>query len=306
MQLLSHTAQSMATSPGSPHELVQSHEGLFFEKVGPPSLANVSYLHLSPISIDRHMSASAALVASLVCGVRVAPTAKRLILVRHGAVNLEKSDPKIKPGGFYGGNVDVPLSAIGEAEALAAAKQIAAEYSGEVNGIWASPMRRALFGARAVGTALAVKQSEGAEWTPPMEIVTHDAFREVDRGPIGEGWTNLTPDEIEARDGPNAMEKFAMEEVPGAFKAINGGEGFCDLRERVLKQRDEVLKALPLGGTGVIVSHLWVTRSMVGESMGEPNPLKVDIPTASISVVDYPDGAKPIVVCAGVKPVLEE
>ena len=38
-----------------------------------------------------------------------------------------------------------------------------------------------------------------------MDISTSDAFIEIDRGPIGTGWTDLTPDEIEARDGPGAI-----------------------------------------------------------------------------------------------------
>lgn len=213
--------------------------------------------------------------------------------MRHGAVDRARAEPPIKPGGFYGGNVDVPLSEIGEAEAIAAAKQIAAEYQmDDVQAIWSSPMRRALFGARAVGTALAIAASEcpGASWKPPLEIATFDAFREVDRGPIGQGWTDLTAEEIEARDGPDAIEKFALEKRPGAFKAVNGGEGFCDLRTRVLKQRDAMLSQLPPGGTGVVVSHMWVTRAIVGEALCEPNPMKVDIPTASISILDYPEG----------------
>ena len=254
---------------------------------------------------------------STTCASSVAPDARRLILVRHGAVDRSRAEPKIKPGGFYGGNVNVPLSDVGEAEALAAAKQIAAEHQDGIKAIWASPMRRALFGARAVGTALAVAASEGGAWQPPMDIETFEAFREVDRGPIGIGWTDLTADEIEARDGPDAMTKFALEAVPGAFKQVNGGEGFCDVRNRVLKQRDEMLaRAVPLGGTGVIVSHLWVTRAMVGEALEEPNPLNVDIPTASISIIDYPEGfsaeallagecAKPVVRAVGIKPELE-
>ena len=65
---------------------------------------------------------------------------------------------------------------------------------------------------------------------------------------------------------------------------------------------------------------LWerLLLAMVGEALGEPNPLKVDIPTASISVVDYPEGftsyedlaagkcEAPTVVAVGVKPVVEE
>jgi len=252
---------------------------------------------------------------------RVAPDARRLILVRHGAVDRTRAVPAIKPGGFYGGNVDVPLSAQGEAEALAAAKQIAVQHLDEVGLIWCSPMRRALFGARAIGTALAAAAAEqpGATWQPPMSVAQFEAFREVDRGPIGAGWTDLTAEEIEARDGPNAIERFALEATPGAFKDINGGEGFCDLKSRVLQQRDAMLRELPLGSAGVIVSHMWVTRAIVGEALEEPNPMKVEIPTASISIIDYPgdqgfsaqalakaECAKPCVRAVGIKPLVEK
>ena len=44
-----------------------------------------------------------------------------------------------------------------------------------------------------------------------MEIGQHEAFREIDRGPIGKGWTDLTPEEIEARDGPRAIWRCATE-----------------------------------------------------------------------------------------------
>jgi len=188
---------------------------------------------------------------------------RRLILVRHGAVDRERADPPIRPGAFYGGNVDVPLSQLGEGEAIAAARLIAAEQGGLVQNIWSSPMRRAVFGARAIGTALA---AAGDEWTPPMTVETFEAFREIDRGPVGIGWTDLTPEEIEARDGPNAIERCATEQTLGAWKAINGGEGFCDLRARVLGERDALLRTLPLGAAGVLVSHMWVTRAVVGEA----------------------------------------
>ncbi|KAH8050644.1 Histidine phosphatase [Aureococcus anophagefferens] len=44
---------------------------------------------------------------------------KTVILVRHGAV--DRAGGGVKPDGLYGGDVDVPLSARGEAEARAAA-----------------------------------------------------------------------------------------------------------------------------------------------------------------------------------------
>ena len=244
----------------------------------------------------------------------VASDARRLILIRHGAVNREKADPPIKPGAFYGGNVDVPLSKVGEAEAIAAGKLIAAQHLDEVCAIWSSPMRRALFGARAVGTAIA---AAAEAWSPPMDIATDEAFREIDRGPVGTGWTDLTPEEIEARDGPNAISRCANEQTLGAWKAINGGEGFCDLRKRVLEKRDACLATVPLGSAGVIVSHMWVTRAMAGEALQEADPMKVDIPTASVSVIDYPDNfsyeafaagdcGAPVVQAVGIKPAVDE
>ena len=68
------------------------------------------------------------------CGVGLATSSlcRRLILVRHGAVDRERAEPPIRPGAFYGGNVDVPLSALGEAEAVAAARLITAEHGGRV------------------------------------------------------------------------------------------------------------------------------------------------------------------------------
>lgn len=236
----------------------------------------------------------------------VAPGARRLVLVRHGAVDRNGVDPPVRADAFYGGNFDVPLSATGKAEALGAANLIAEQHGGAIKAIWSSPMRRALFGARATGTAIAAALEE---WAPPMDVQTFDAFKEIDRGL----WANLTPDEIEAdpRWGEGAILRCARAKEWGPDE--NGGEGFCAVRERVLRQRDALLETLPAGGTAVIVSHMWVTRAMVGEALGEADPTNVDIPTASVSVVDYPEGftaagfaagtcAAPTALAVGVKP----
>ena len=140
----------------------------------------------------------------------IAPSFRRAILVRHGAVDRARAEPALKPGAFYGGNVDVPLSKLGEAEALAAARLIAADYGTQVGTIWSSPMKRARFGARAVGTALAAAADT---WSPPLPVEEFEAFREIDRGPIGTGWTDLTPEEIEARDGPDAIWRCVNEQA---------------------------------------------------------------------------------------------
>ena len=227
----------------------------------------------------------AALVVRAGCmSTTIAAGHRRVILVRHGAVNRERAEPPVRPRAFYGGNVDVPLSVLGEAEAMAAAKLIQAEYGAQVSKIWSSPMRRALFGARVVGTAIAADSK--STWTPPMPVEQFEAFREIDRGPIGLGWTDLTPEEIEARDGEGVLWKCANEQTLGTWKKINGGEGFCDLRARVLAQRDALLRALEPGRAGVIVSHMWVTRAMVAEALGEADPTKVEVPTASVSMTN--------------------
>eukprot|EP00965_Chrysotila_dentata_P056069 1858361-Pleurochrysis_carterae.AAC.1 len=79
-------------------------------------------------------------------------SARRLILVRHGAVSRSSRPgwPSISPvrdGAFYGGNVDVPLSVRGEHEARAAADFICATHMKEIDAVWSSTMSRALFGA---------------------------------------------------------------------------------------------------------------------------------------------------------------
>ena len=50
-----------------------------------------------------------------------------------------------------------------------------------------------------------------------------------------------------------------------------------------------------------------MTRALIGDVTGERDPLAIDIPTASVSVVDYPaDGGAPTVVSTGFKPALSK
>uniref|UniRef100_A0A7S0KZ69 Phosphoglycerate mutase (2,3-diphosphoglycerate-dependent) n=1 Tax=Coccolithus braarudii TaxID=221442 RepID=A0A7S0KZ69_9EUKA len=242
--------------------------------------------------------------------------ARRLILVRHGAVSRvpRAGWPDIAPvrdGAFYGGNIDVPLSQRGEAEAHAAATWIAEKHADEVACVWSSPMSRALFGARAIATAV---QSSATQRCTVSSVSTHEAFREFDRGM----WTNMTKEEVEAdpRWGTDSFARCAREPMYGRNECK--GEGMGDLKDRVLTERDELLSTLLPGSAAVLVSHLWVTRSLLGEALGEEDPLAVDVPTASVSVVDYPARFKgqagvlgmpadcrPIVIYAAHKPELE-
>tara|TARA_B100000513_G_scaffold164269_1_gene80654 strand:- start:60 stop:326 length:267 start_codon:yes stop_codon:yes gene_type:complete len=71
----------------------------------------------------------------------------------------------------------------------------------------------------------------------------------------------------------------------------------------VFRQRDALLPTIEPGKAAVLISHMWVTRALLGEALGEDDPLAVDVPTASVSCVEYPvDGGKPRVVHAPIKP----
>ena len=224
-------------------------------------------------------------------------SARRLILVRHGAVSRQPraswpgaSQIPVKDGAFYGSNFDVPLSARGEAEAAAAAAHIAAGDD-DVCAVWSSTMSRAKYGAHCIAKAVGV---DG--------VAEYDAFRELDRGL----WANKTVAEVEAEfGGPGVCDRCAREDDFG--RRVAKGEGMGDLRKRVLDQRDALLGSVPPGRAAVIVSHLWVTRALIGDVTGERDPLAIDIPTASVSVVDYPaDGGAPTVVSTGFKPALSK
>ena len=90
------------------------------------------------------------LAASTMTTLALAP--KTVILVRHGAVNREAA--ALTPDGLYGGDVDVPLSERGEAEARAAAQFVADNFGSKVTSVFASPMKRAMYGAERTVEAL--------------------------------------------------------------------------------------------------------------------------------------------------------
>ena len=70
---------------------------------------------------------------------------------------------------------------------------------------------------------------------------------------------------------------------------------------------DRHLKSAPCAPRSRTRRHLWVTRALIGDVTGERDPLAIDIPTAFVSVVDYPaDGGAPTVVSTGFKPALSK
>mmetsp|Transcript_16844 Transcript_16844/g.23417 ORF Transcript_16844/g.23417 Transcript_16844/m.23417 type:complete len:292 (-) Transcript_16844:91-966(-) len=226
----------------------------------------------SKTNVIMHASASSAgddLVPSpvVVEGPELPPilsTCKRLFLVRHGEV--------INPGGdrpvFYGA-LDVSLSPLGEAEAIAAGQYLA-QY--DLQYIAASPLSRAIFGADRIMDLQKNKEDNGSD------IKVYEGFTELDRGE----WCGLTGDEI----GSYNLAKFNACDESVTPK---GGESYPFLKDRVLKARRELLDITDAGKASALVSHLQVTRCMISDAMGiatsEMASLKVS--TASVTCIDY-------------------
>jgi Histidine phosphatase superfamily (branch 1) len=94
----------------------------------------------------------------------IAPTTKRLFLVRHGEV--------INPGGVlpvYYGAMDVPLSPLGEKEARVAAQYL---QQFDLQHVASSPLSRAVYGANQV------LELQGSN----SDLVVLEGFVELDRG----------------------------------------------------------------------------------------------------------------------------
>ena len=209
----------------------------------------------------------------------VAPWERRIILCRHGHVAREAAD--LQENAFYGGNFDVPLSAGGDADMRAVAEYIASQhYSEAAATVFASPT--AAVSGSLLQRALAPRAVGG------VRLVQSDLLAEVDRG----RWANLTAAEVRRRWGDDSYERWALDDDYGAREC--GGEGMGDLRARALAVRDLVLERTLPGTASVICTHLWVARQILADAVGvEDGGLCIDVPYASISLLDFPDTAWP-------------
>lgn len=166
----------------------------------------------------------------------VAPTSKRLFLVRHGEV--------IPPGGVHGvfyGALDVPLSPLGELEAKAAASYL---EQFDLEHVASSPLKRAIFGAE---ETLMLQSNKDRK-----EVKIYPGFSELDRG----AWCGLRKDEI-------GEDIFARFDACDESVTPEGGESYPFLKRRVLEARDQLLSEMEPGRSSALVSHLQVTRSML-------------------------------------------
>ncbi|HEX4699064.1 MAG TPA: bifunctional RNase H/acid phosphatase [Actinomycetes bacterium] len=160
------------------------------------------------------------------------------LLLRHGqtAHTVEKR--------FSGsGGHDPELSAEGEMQVRAAAERLAAD--GAVDIVLASPLRRTLQTAQAVGDLLG------------LEVRVEDGFREC---AFGE-WEGLTFEQVRA-GWPDELADW----LGNPAVAPPGGESFVDVRKRVLRARDQVLARYPRGSV-LVVTHVTPIKVLVADAL---------------------------------------
>jgi len=172
----------------------------------------------------------------------------------------------------YYGSMDVPLSPLGELEAIEAGAYLSRF---KLQHVASSPLSRAKFGAREVMSRQTCPHTESND---SNDIIFYDGFTELNRG----AWCGKTKDEI----GADNLARF---DACDESVTPDGGESYPTLKSRVLKARDELLKITDVGRASAIVSHLQVTRAMLSEALGMDikEMAGLQIKTASISCIDY-------------------
>ncbi|MDQ6650953.1 MAG: bifunctional RNase H/acid phosphatase [Actinomycetota bacterium] len=188
-----------------------------------------------------------------------APTAT--LLLRHGqtALSVEKR---------FSGTGDPPLTALGQAQAVAAGRRLAGR---SVAVVVSSPLGRARATARAVAAAVG------------LDVVVDDGLRETDFG----DWEGFTLAEVRAK-WPDELTAWLAD----ADVAPPSGESFTATARRVRQARDRVLAAYP-GQTVLVVSHVTPIKTLVRIAMEAPPVAlyRLHLDLASLTEIDwYADG----------------
>lgn len=186
-------------------------------------------------------------------------------LVRHGATAWNDA-------GRIQGLADVPLSPLGQAQAVAVAQRLAAE---SLTLVVTSPLGRARATAAAVATAARV----------PLRV--EPALCEMDFG----AWDGLTVDEVRTRDPEGWRRVAAGEDWPNG-----GGERTSEVQRRVLAAMEALRAAQPEGRVAV-VSHLATLRALLCAVAGRALTLRwPPLDAGSITEVRWPAAGRPEII----------
>lgn len=194
-------------------------------------------------------------------------TPVRMILLRHGQTPLSIERR-------YSGHGDPELTEAGQAQAVAAARAIAARLRKQgvtPAAVLSSPLRRAR------QTAAAVSETTGAA------LQVRDRLIETDFG----GWEGLTFAEARRRDAELHGRWLGSADVEPP-----GGESFRTVGARVGAERERIVEEFP-GETVIVVSHVTPIKMLLREALGAGDEVlfRMHLDLACTSVADfYPDG----------------
>jgi len=165
----------------------------------------------------------------------------RFILVRHGQTEWNRIER-------FRGRADVPLNAVGLAQADRVGQRIAAEW--QPMAVYASPLSRAMATAEAIAAHFA------------LPVTSLYGLADIHYG----AWQGLTPEEARAR-WPDLI--HAWYTAPATVQ-IPGGESLTGLRERAMTAIRE-LAARHTDQTVALVSHTVVNRVILLAILGLGN-----------------------------------
>jgi broad specificity phosphatase PhoE len=193
----------------------------------------------------------------------------RILLIRHGqtAWNAEASDPGT--GERFRGRTDLPLDAIGQAQARALAIRLTDE---PITALYASPLLR----ARHTIAPLGVKRS--------LPVQPHDGLLDIDYG----DFQGLTHSEAQISN----PELYAVWRSSPSQARFPGGEGLADVQSRLQALLNELI-IRHRGQTVALVGHQIVNKvlacTLLGLDLDQIWRIRQD--TAGINVFQQVDGA---------------
>jgi probable phosphomutase (TIGR03848 family) len=185
-----------------------------------------------------------------------------VLLVRHGQT---PTTGKLLPGRAPG----LHLSEVGEAQAQAVGRRLAAQEKLKVDAIYASPLERTKETAGFIASALGLK------------VTTDKGLLEAD---IGE-WTGQ-----ELKAVAKTPEWKIVHSYPSGFR-FPGGESFVEMQTRTVSALDRLRKA-HAGQTIVAVSHADTIKAAVAHALGTHLDLfqRIVISPCSVTAIAYGDG----------------
>ncbi|MFC0453400.1 bifunctional RNase H/acid phosphatase, partial [Rhodococcus jostii] len=193
-----------------------------------------------------------------------APT--RMLLLRHGQTPLSVDRR-------YSGRGNPALTDLGQAQANGAAGRFAGNSG--IAAVVSSPLGRAQQTASAAAKVLG------------LPVTVHEGLTETDFGE----WEGLTFREAAERD-PELHRKWLSD----TSVCPPSGESFDEVRERILKVRDD-LTATYAGSTILVVTHVTPIKTLLQLALDAGPSLlyRLHLDLASLSIAEfYPDGGSSV------------